>query len=196
MSLCLLPQRQVLTVSQVPEDLQSILNDNSLFSGSAELTTKEILKRYADMQPATWRPANANMNSSNQAGFSSSQGSGGPASSTPNMTTQNPHLNPSAGVNAYANTPTIMHTSPSGFSSPAEKIPQQNATSIGQPGANPAIVNSNPTRGAVEANVRPGLSDGNGIGSYYAQSMSKDVGLGVNGANIRREPSPARFSVD
>lgn len=34
---------------EVPEDLQSILNDSSLFSGGADLTTKEILKRYGDM---------------------------------------------------------------------------------------------------------------------------------------------------
>ncbi len=34
---------------QVPEDLQSILNDSLLFSGSADITTKEILKRYADV---------------------------------------------------------------------------------------------------------------------------------------------------
>ncbi|KAF2099477.1 RhoGAP-domain-containing protein [Rhizodiscina lignyota] len=33
---------------QVPEDLQMMLGDSSLFSGSAELTTKEILKRYHD----------------------------------------------------------------------------------------------------------------------------------------------------
>lgn len=31
---------------QVPEDLQSILNDSSVFSTNPEVTTKEILKRY------------------------------------------------------------------------------------------------------------------------------------------------------
>ncbi|KAI9838635.1 MAG: hypothetical protein M1819_004949 [Sarea resinae] len=34
---------------EVPEDLQSILNDSSLFNGSADITTKEILKRYGDI---------------------------------------------------------------------------------------------------------------------------------------------------
>ena len=34
---------------QVPEDLQSILNDSTLFNGSADITTKEILKRYGDI---------------------------------------------------------------------------------------------------------------------------------------------------
>ncbi|KAI9811421.1 MAG: hypothetical protein M1832_000890 [Thelocarpon impressellum] len=34
---------------EVPEDLQSILSDNTLFNGSAEITTKEILKRYGDI---------------------------------------------------------------------------------------------------------------------------------------------------
>lgn len=34
---------------QVPEDLQSILNDSSLFNQSSEITTKEILKRYGDI---------------------------------------------------------------------------------------------------------------------------------------------------
>ncbi len=34
---------------QVPEDLQSILNDSSLFNNSSDITTKEILKRYGDI---------------------------------------------------------------------------------------------------------------------------------------------------
>ncbi|KAI9829890.1 MAG: hypothetical protein M1826_005312 [Phylliscum demangeonii] len=34
---------------EVPEDLQSILNDNTLFNGSADITTKEILKRYGNV---------------------------------------------------------------------------------------------------------------------------------------------------
>ena len=34
---------------QVPEDLQSILNDSSLFNNSGDITTKEILKRYGDI---------------------------------------------------------------------------------------------------------------------------------------------------
>lgn len=38
-----------INIAQVPEDLQQILNDSSLFSGSADITTKEILKRYADI---------------------------------------------------------------------------------------------------------------------------------------------------
>ncbi|EED13239.1 Rho GTPase activator (Lrg11), putative [Talaromyces stipitatus ATCC 10500] len=33
---------------EVPEDLQSILNDTSFFKDSADITTKEILKRYGD----------------------------------------------------------------------------------------------------------------------------------------------------
>jgi len=34
---------------EVPEDLQSILNDPSLFNNSSDITTKEILKRYGDI---------------------------------------------------------------------------------------------------------------------------------------------------
>ncbi|KAM5446241.1 Rho-type GTPase activating protein Rga1 [Microsporum audouinii] len=34
------------TMCEVPEDLLSILTDSTLFNGSAEITTKEILKRY------------------------------------------------------------------------------------------------------------------------------------------------------
>ncbi|KAG5296630.1 rho-GTPase-activating protein [Histoplasma ohiense] len=34
------------TMCEVPEHLQSVLTDSSLFNGSAEITTKEILKRY------------------------------------------------------------------------------------------------------------------------------------------------------
>ncbi|EEP76544.1 conserved hypothetical protein [Uncinocarpus reesii 1704] len=37
------------TMCEVPEDLQSILNDTSLFNRDAEITTKEILKRYAEI---------------------------------------------------------------------------------------------------------------------------------------------------
>lgn len=39
---------QRLIPSQVPEDLQSILNDASFFKDNADITTKEILKRYGD----------------------------------------------------------------------------------------------------------------------------------------------------
>lgn len=37
---------------QVPEDLALILNDSSLFSKDADITTKEILKRYGDRAKA------------------------------------------------------------------------------------------------------------------------------------------------
>jgi hypothetical protein len=39
----------VLTFTQVPEDLQSILTDSTLHNGSADITTKEILSRYGDI---------------------------------------------------------------------------------------------------------------------------------------------------
>ncbi|KAL8948074.1 MAG: hypothetical protein Q9222_005704 [Ikaeria aurantiellina] len=42
---------------EVPEDLQSILNDSSLFNNSSDITTKEILKRYGDIgRSAAQRP--------------------------------------------------------------------------------------------------------------------------------------------
>ncbi|KAH8593548.1 hypothetical protein B0O99DRAFT_688384 [Bisporella sp. PMI_857] len=34
---------------EIPEDLQSLLNDQSLFQNSSDITTKEILKRYGDI---------------------------------------------------------------------------------------------------------------------------------------------------
>lgn len=40
----------------VPEDLQSILNDSTLFSSSADITTKTILKRYGDIGRPTAAP--------------------------------------------------------------------------------------------------------------------------------------------
>lgn len=50
---------RVLTVSfkQVPEDLLSILNDSNLFANGADVTTKDILKRYGDLinRPAPGR---------------------------------------------------------------------------------------------------------------------------------------------
>jgi len=36
------------TFCEIPEDISLILNDSSLFSSSADITTKEILKRYGD----------------------------------------------------------------------------------------------------------------------------------------------------
>ncbi|KAL9010151.1 MAG: hypothetical protein Q9173_004884 [Seirophora scorigena] len=51
---------------EVPEDLQSILNDSSLFNNSSDITTKEILKRYGDIgrspaqRPKITDPSNAN----------------------------------------------------------------------------------------------------------------------------------------
>ncbi|KAL8936291.1 MAG: hypothetical protein Q9216_005008 [Gyalolechia sp. 2 TL-2023] len=53
-------------MSEVPEDLQSILNDSSLFNNSSDITTKEILKRYGDIgrspaqRPKITDPANTN----------------------------------------------------------------------------------------------------------------------------------------
>jgi hypothetical protein len=50
---CLQPYpSSLLTLGQVPEDLAMILNDSSLFSNTADITTKEILKRYGDRAKA------------------------------------------------------------------------------------------------------------------------------------------------
>ena len=43
-------------MSEVPEDLQTILNDSSLFNNSSDITTKEILKRYGDIGRSAHRP--------------------------------------------------------------------------------------------------------------------------------------------
>jgi hypothetical protein len=48
----LLLHANLLTPPQVPEDLALILNDSSLFSQNADITTKEILKRYGDRAKA------------------------------------------------------------------------------------------------------------------------------------------------
>lgn len=45
----MLGHRPLTNMSQVPQDLQSILTDTSLFNRDAEITTKEILKRYGDI---------------------------------------------------------------------------------------------------------------------------------------------------
>ncbi|OJJ04370.1 hypothetical protein ASPVEDRAFT_784510 [Aspergillus versicolor CBS 583.65] len=37
------------TMCEIPEDLQSVLSDSTLFKGDSEVTTKEILKRYGDI---------------------------------------------------------------------------------------------------------------------------------------------------
>jgi hypothetical protein len=45
----LLTQISLLIAVQVPEDLQSILSDPTLFNNPSDITTKEILKRYGDI---------------------------------------------------------------------------------------------------------------------------------------------------
>lgn len=37
----------------MPEDIQSLLTDNTLFGGEAQLTTKQILKRWDEVQKGT-----------------------------------------------------------------------------------------------------------------------------------------------
>lgn len=39
----------LITSSKVPADLQSVLTDSSLFNGAADITTKEILRRYGNI---------------------------------------------------------------------------------------------------------------------------------------------------
>ncbi|KAJ5592018.1 uncharacterized protein N7459_002387 [Penicillium hispanicum] len=48
------------TMCEIPEDLQSILSDPTLFRENAEVTTKEILKRYGDIARGSFsqRPEN------------------------------------------------------------------------------------------------------------------------------------------
>ena len=40
----------------MPEDLQEILDDSSLFNNTSDITTKEILKRYGDIGRSAHRP--------------------------------------------------------------------------------------------------------------------------------------------
>lgn len=48
------------TMCEIPEDLQSILSDPTLFKDNAKVTTKEILKRYGDIARGSFstRPEN------------------------------------------------------------------------------------------------------------------------------------------
>lgn len=61
----------MLTTLQVPEDIQSILNDYPLFTYTSEVTTKEILKRYGDIvrsrQPLITDPPDVRPSSSTKA---------------------------------------------------------------------------------------------------------------------------------
>jgi len=191
---------------QVPEDLQSILNDSSLFSGSADITTKEILKRYADV--ASWKPS-ASTSSAPNNNFNGSQDSAGVTSSFLDNVSASPTL---PQLSQYTTTPAIRQTPPSTLDNAGVRSPYQNSTSIIHPASNPSItnVNSNNThgvRGAVEASASRPMLNGNPIGSFYAQPAGGDVGsredvtaqahahgLGVSqGTNGGRSASPARF---
>ncbi|KAJ5217980.1 uncharacterized protein N7498_000079 [Penicillium cinerascens] len=46
------------TMCEIPEDLQSVLSDPTLFKENSEVTTKEILKRYGDIARGSFRPEN------------------------------------------------------------------------------------------------------------------------------------------
>ncbi|KAL5338910.1 hypothetical protein BJX70DRAFT_398291 [Aspergillus crustosus] len=48
------------TMCEIPEDLQSVLTDSSLFKENSEVTTKEILKRYGDIARGSFsqKPSN------------------------------------------------------------------------------------------------------------------------------------------
>ncbi|KAG0161722.1 hypothetical protein PDIDSM_1153 [Penicillium digitatum] len=50
----------LITYNDIPEDLQSVLGDTTLFRENAEVTTKEILKRYGDIARGSFsqRPEN------------------------------------------------------------------------------------------------------------------------------------------
>ncbi|KAL1996287.1 hypothetical protein VTN49DRAFT_339 [Thermomyces lanuginosus] len=59
------------TMCEVPEDLQSILNDASFFKDNADITTKDILKRYGDFGKGNVAQRIAQQSSSEQGGGSS-----------------------------------------------------------------------------------------------------------------------------
>lgn len=78
----------------MPEDLSLILNDGSLFSATADITTKEILKRYGDRAAGT-------------------TGATAVLKPSPNISNNNNNSNAPTGLNASSTDPT---NSP-GFSS-------------------------------------------------------------------------------
>ena len=79
---------------QVPEDLAMILNDSSLFSNSADITTKEILKRYGDRAKApTYGSAPSGLGANN-----------GTTSPTPVATRIDPDVQ-----NAWQNESSVRH---------------------------------------------------------------------------------------
>lgn len=147
-----------LTPRQVPEDLQSILNDNLLFSSSAEITTKEILKRYGDMS-TSWKPATPKATDSTAA-FSASQTSPGFSTSQGSAT-----MPPGFVAMPYsANVP-----GPALQNDPSHTSQAQNSTTLVQPASNPSITHVNPA-----SSVRPVLNGNpNMIGSFYGQPGGK-----------------------
>ena len=62
---------------QVPDDLQSILKDDQLFTNSSDITTKEILKRYGDIGRATHLPNIVTDNAESPSQQSSSRATNG-----------------------------------------------------------------------------------------------------------------------
>ncbi|WPG97747.1 Rho-type GTPase-activating protein 1 [Acrodontium crateriforme] len=92
------------SMCEVPEDLAMILNDSSLFSKDADITTKEILKRYGDRA----KPPTVNSNQPPQAhnGHVPSSSSGGTTSPSPVATRvdRDPNMQ-----NAWQNESSVRH---------------------------------------------------------------------------------------
>ncbi|KAK1811514.1 Rho-type GTPase activating protein Rga1 [Friedmanniomyces endolithicus] len=103
---------------EVPEDLAMILNDSSLFSSSADITTKEILKRYGDRvkAPTIHSPAQTNHNGDGD-GFTSppskNGGGGGTGGQGPLATTR---VEPDSGMlqTAWQHETSVRHVGAGG----------------------------------------------------------------------------------
>ncbi|KAF2147712.1 putative Rho GTPase activator [Myriangium duriaei CBS 260.36] len=99
---------------EIPEDLSFILNDSSLFSSSADITTKEILKRYGDRAKAPTITYGA-PTTQGQSTFDSTAGGGG--SPRPRDANGRPSMTPVATRvdrdevqgNAWSNESSVRH---------------------------------------------------------------------------------------
>ncbi|PKY07140.1 putative Rho GTPase activator [Aspergillus campestris IBT 28561] len=68
------------TMCEIPEDLQSVLSDPSLFKENSEVTTKDILKRYGDIARGSFSPNPANGGETVTITNSNSRGANAPTS--------------------------------------------------------------------------------------------------------------------
>lgn len=150
-SMCEVRARLVLPIPsyadhlQVPEDLALILNDSTLFSNNAEMTTKEILKRYGERAKAP------TVQASTAPAVMAVNGTTSPPPSAPVVTRVDRDPNQQT---AWRNESSVRHVGSDPTMTPPN-VPYLHATGTGSAESH----GGSPSRGGDRASMRSGAYD-------------------------------------